>query len=394
MYKNFPDNYSVTYELHNGDLIYIDGCKNYRYLMHLEDSDCGCPVKNIPTLTHLCVGLTRLLGREGTYNAITEINHTFWTCEITVSENHLVSNGTRAINLQCLNGTNSNISISDYINKDSLYLTTVYDGHYHRIASFSESAKLLPISVGDKIDALYSFYGNQIKSTNLYDDCIRNKKQVSFIELFHMSDKVVRCSCALIPLSYMPDIKVLTILNPLNVSQYMQLHKINMSYLNDWYSVSHAAAWYDIPSDSFVSYNDIFHDIVHKLGNSARKMITSCPGFKAAIVNRNLSISRLNAKDIYGNIQEYDCYFIPIIGKNGLLIILFETKATSQLLNTLQQELTNREYDVLVLVLKGYSSEKIAALLDISNGTVTKILYYIYRKFGVSSKSELFAYLF
>lgn len=57
------------------------------------------------------------------------------------------------------------------------------------------------------------------------------------------------------------------------------------------------------------------------------------------------------------------------------------------------EKLTRREKEVVTLLMKGYSSRKIADALVISENTLKTHLKNIYRKFGVQTKYELFAYL-
>ena len=53
--------------------------------------------------------------------------------------------------------------------------------------------------------------------------------------------------------------------------------------------------------------------------------------------------------------------------------------------------LTNRETEVISLILRGYSSLSISAMLDISIGTVKVHRKNIYAKLEISSQGELFS---
>ena len=56
-----------------------------------------------------------------------------------------------------------------------------------------------------------------------------------------------------------------------------------------------------------------------------------------------------------------------------------------------QKLLSERERQIVTLVLQGHSSESIARRLDISPGTVKIHRKNIYRKLGISTQGELFA---
>lgn len=55
--------------------------------------------------------------------------------------------------------------------------------------------------------------------------------------------------------------------------------------------------------------------------------------------------------------------------------------------------LSQRENEVLQLLLKGYPNDLIASTLYISNNTLKKHIQNIYNKLGVHSRSELFLLL-
>jgi DNA-binding CsgD family transcriptional regulator len=52
-------------------------------------------------------------------------------------------------------------------------------------------------------------------------------------------------------------------------------------------------------------------------------------------------------------------------------------------------DLTNREAEIIAVVLEGLSNQEIAYRLHISNKTVENHLYSAYRKFDVSSRVQL-----
>jgi DNA-binding CsgD family transcriptional regulator len=55
--------------------------------------------------------------------------------------------------------------------------------------------------------------------------------------------------------------------------------------------------------------------------------------------------------------------------------------------------LSQREWDIVELVTKGYTNREVGELLSISRKTVTNHLYHIYKKVGVKNRVELLAEL-
>jgi DNA-binding NarL/FixJ family response regulator len=57
-------------------------------------------------------------------------------------------------------------------------------------------------------------------------------------------------------------------------------------------------------------------------------------------------------------------------------------------------KLTDREQRLVTYVLKGLPNKEIASLIRVSEQSVKNSLFYVYRKLGVSSRSELFHLIF
>ena len=56
-----------------------------------------------------------------------------------------------------------------------------------------------------------------------------------------------------------------------------------------------------------------------------------------------------------------------------------------------KSELTDKQQEIFVLMLKGYDNQKIADTLGVINGTVRVHLYSVFKHFGVHTRSELLA---
>lgn len=391
-----PNVYSAKYEMCDDTIIFIEGDRNYNYLMHLNDEDFYCPLFELPTLSYLYNNLLNFFNdRDNVYNVLSYINHSYWACEITVNNNRLISNATRIAGQPGRRNNNSSyVPISNYINESSIYITTEYDGIKHRIISFLTTYENTVLNIGDDITNLFSFYGSNLKSSLFYDDCIRDNKQITFFEAFHLHGSLKHCMCSIIPISSDPCSRVLTIISMMPKKKILPVQKNNKYLIDGFLDSRHATAWYDIPTASLINYNNAFERIVISAGKPVLDMLFHCNALSSAVNNTNFCIERLAIPKSNGDSTEYECYFIPIIGKSGLLIALYETRMVSNILDHLRQIVTKREFQILLLTLKGLRAEQIAADLNISIGTVNKLLYKSYEKMGVSSKSELFAQIF
>jgi DNA-binding NarL/FixJ family response regulator len=96
------------------------------------------------------------------------------------------------------------------------------------------------------------------------------------------------------------------------------------------------------------------------------------------LIEKPFSISQLH-EVIQRLLQERD-------GADGLAGI-FQARMSS--LN-----ITEREQRLITYVLKGLPNKEIAALTSVSEQSVKNSLFYLYRKLGVSSRSELFHLIF
>ena len=56
-----------------------------------------------------------------------------------------------------------------------------------------------------------------------------------------------------------------------------------------------------------------------------------------------------------------------------------------------KSELTDKQQEIFVLMLKGYDNQKIADTLGVINGTVRVHLYSVFKHFSVHTRSELLA---
>lgn len=80
---------------------------------------------------------------------------------------------------------------------------------------------------------------------------------------------------------------------------------------------------------------------------------------------------------------------IPTEGRNRYLLALCPKENVLGNTNFLFSTLTQREHEVVNYVVDGKTNKQIACALDISEGTVKKIIYNAYQKLNITSRIEL-----
>jgi DNA-binding CsgD family transcriptional regulator len=86
---------------------------------------------------------------------------------------------------------------------------------------------------------------------------------------------------------------------------------------------------------------------------------------------------------------QIDVWSMSLVEQIGVRYLLLLEEQTLSALNSLEiLGLSQRETEVLALVMQGKENKTIAAQLSIHNGTVRKHLENIYRKLGVGSRTE------
>jgi DNA-binding CsgD family transcriptional regulator len=93
------------------------------------------------------------------------------------------------------------------------------------------------------------------------------------------------------------------------------------------------------------------------------------------------------------NCGVYDVSVLPVLRENGgkrmMVTIVPSQEAVQEAPAALSRNLTPREQETLSLAAQGYPNRYIAHRMEISEGTVKKLLYNGYQKLGISSRVEL-----
>ena len=100
----------------------------------------------------------------------------------------------------------------------------------------------------------------------------------------------------------------------------------------------------------------------------------------------------LEQKAAGGENKKYSYHFCPTLHGDDIVqvhVTISENKKKNSDNDRLLSELTPREKEIAAHILNGYTNKYISALLNVSEGTVKKMVYNIYRKLNVSSRIEL-----
>ncbi len=123
--------------------------------------------------------------------------------------------------------------------------------------------------------------------------------------------------------------------------------------------------------------------------------ITSCSVFKDRFdsLSRTFGILNLEQNRERGKVF-IEC--IPSVFQTTQIGTLchFTLEEDIEKLDRFRNMLSKREFEILSFVVEGYSNQGIAKKLNISIGTVKKLIYNCYKKLGVSSRFELVDFIY
>lgn len=173
-------------------------------------------------------------------------------------------------------------------------------------------------------------------------------------------------------------------------------------YLYHYYDKDYLKYLYEIAVETTV-YKDtgILADEIRKSTEFYRKFLkpAGIPFGCGILMIRNgriIAIFNLFRSETLGDFTEKDIYILKVLKKHieNVVYKSFQTGRSAAAENCLDDtferySLTNREAEILKLLSKGLSNSEICEQLLISLSTVKKHIYNLYKKTGVSSRTQL-----
>lgn len=150
----------------------------------------------------------------------------------------------------------------------------------------------------------------------------------------------------------------------------------------------------EVGAFELVDHNSLFEKVVLSRGISLSE-ITDSVAFQSSQATLAHTFSTLQ-KQQEGNLLTLFLEYIPTIFQGSQLATLcyFSREQDLDKLEHLRSFLSKRESEIFSFVIEGYSNPEISSLLNISTGTVKKLVFNCFKKLGISTRFELVDFIY
>lgn len=335
-----------------------------------------------------CLSLIREVG--GMY---WEINIYFDGCRLKVSGKKLSDILSEKISDRYLNYFNFN-RLQEHDNH-SIILRRQPDG---RFCVENYSAQLdrlfgIPLNGCPDFGQVLKKYFLWFRSASVLDDCLRINKPLRILELFHKDGEHKYILATLFPMRGGGESRIIITGCRLEDEEYFRMQQQPIDMFKDLYEsrfmgiclfVMATACGQNRP---YLLKSNPFFDTLLKENSFGFCDLAQCSVMRNCIKSQNISAGSVTIPESEG--KRFFMCAIPTENKNRYLIALSPKKKSSGNTNILFSTLTQREHEVVNYVVDGKTNKQIACVLDISEGTVKKIIYNAYQKLNITSRIDL-----
>ncbi|MGN1456845.1 MAG: response regulator transcription factor [Acutalibacteraceae bacterium] len=276
-------------------------------------------------------------------------------------------------------------------------IATKTDGHF-KIDMFDENLrKIFPdIKNGVFVDMLFQENIYSLKAQAMMNMCIEKNRVMRYYDIFpdrksedgihyvvmrpFFHDGVGSVILNVTFLSYDEFLKITNsvekIINPVAKSCWMGYAVMDCS---------------DTDNISLLDVNSVLAGMISQDKISV-KSISESSYFKKSLNAKSAVCGTITYKSSDGKEYSYSLNFVPSMNGDDISYIITTVIPIDEIGmfdEKIFSKLTPREDEIVKLVIKGYTNRYIAGKLNISEGTVKKILYNCYKKLGVQSRIEI-----
>lgn len=231
------------------------------------------------------------------------------------------------------------------------------------------------------------------RSGSILDDCLRVNKPLRVLELFHRNGEHKYIFATLSPMIGGGESRIIISGCRLDDEEYFRMQQQPVDMFKELYEsrfmgiclfVMQAVSEHARP---FLLKSNPFFDTLLK-----DKGLDLCDIAESAVMRSCIKNQNISAGSVTLPLSEGGRFFmcaIPTENKNRYLIALSPKESISGNTNILFSALTQREHEVVNYVVDGKTNKQIACVLDISEGTVKKIIYNAYQKLNITSRIDL-----
>lgn len=371
-----------VYKFHEGGIILADASPAYFRVINRNRNLCGHPIEDILDSCNV-VFLKKLFfsligGKTVRYVRKCINDNTLW--QITV----LAGNG-------CINCIGQQLDFSEFASeelffehntyKGSLFLSAAAalypDGSFRLLSAGSEKYSGITdrIRSGMKLERIFKIFRFSITGETLLSECILNNKSVSYSDIIEWGENNVKA--VNIRLTPIADKK-----NPMIVIAVDEICFPVSDYSENEFEKGYGSCCISRSGEGII--------ITERINSLLEELIGSC----------EISLEQLCADEYFSDRKSR-----TITGKSGgsyEVCVISEHRDDDRMYRTLLiipvycnsgcDLVTRRELQLLKLAAGGNPNRYIAKVLNISEGTVKKILHNGYAKLGIGSRVELVKY--
>ncbi|WP_066711981.1 response regulator transcription factor [Clostridium sp. Marseille-P299] len=318
----------------------------------------------------------------------------YWNVIHQLRKNKILCIGRKVYDLSVL--TKKNLTDLSY---PSLLVSLTNDNRY-KIESFSEEYLQMAVHSWMYEGYLdeYPFAELNFKTTRVIDECIRLNQTIQYTDVVKIPGAKYFVLVTLVPIVHVDSTKVLIISKksdtPITLNINDRLERFSTELIQYFNTRLVGICFMEITSiKSFeiILSNECFDEIINREVKMEEDIIKSSL-FKQCILSRNAVRGYIQTKESREISAKYFVQIIPTVIDNvvsGILLTIDPEHQLPKIGSDLLLKLTKREREILAYVADGYTNKYISSKLNITEGTVKRIISNGYKKLGISSRVEL-----
>lgn len=244
----------------------------------------------------------------------------------------------------------------------------------------------------------YPFALQNIKTTRVVDECIRLNQAIQYIDVVNILTEQYFILVTLVPILHINSTKVLIVVKKSQGPMEFDRNERLNNYRNDlmqYFNSKFVGICFLLLSSNktfeIALSNECFEGLTLRDRHMKENIIKSSV-FKKCLLTKNAVRGYINTKDAREVSAKYFVQMIPTINDNGVSGVLLTIDPEYEVTNQGKElflKLTKREREILSFVAEGYTNKFISSKLNISEGTVKRIISNGYKKLEISSRVEL-----
>lgn len=384
----------------NNKIILKNANPTFLKIYHVSKEDFGRPISELVSV-QMETNLRNLFGLYANNMKPCELNYirevkesggtSFWNVTARLVSNYMYNIGRRMheFSLPCK-------ECSLDLNYPSILVRVTADQRY-KVESFSKD-------IDPKVRECWMQNGyiedtkvksiNSMRTAAMLDECMRRRQSLQYMDIIKTDNQNMFAFVTLRPIFHEECTRILIILNMRSKKDYLNIKKNSEKFYSEFDEYYHS----EVLGMCFMEKGEdnkfcigIANRCMNKMmeqGIITEEELVQSSLFNQCIQTRVVVRGYIETTNVHSLPERYFVHIIPTINVNKvvrvLLVIDPEPEKNSNA-NQLILLLTKREREILSYVSEGYTNKYISIKLQITEGTVKRIVFNGYKKLGISS---------